>query len=129
MKKIESGRSMIEMLGVLAIIGLLSIGGLSAYNAAMDRNAANGLLNDASTCLVLARADGANADAKCYNSGTGTSKVSGILHKDAPNGETITVGKTGDVYSVTIAGADAGVTTALRERLNIATGNLTITEE
>ena len=28
MKKLESGRSMVEMLGVLAIIGVLSIGGI-----------------------------------------------------------------------------------------------------
>ena len=45
MKKIESGRSMIEMLGVLAIIGVLSIGGLAAYNSAMDRNTANNILD------------------------------------------------------------------------------------
>ena len=29
MKKLESGRSMVEMLGVLAIIGVLSIGGIA----------------------------------------------------------------------------------------------------
>ena len=53
MKK-EYGRSMIEMLGVLAIIGVLSIGGLAAYNAAIDRNEANELLYDASLCLAEA---------------------------------------------------------------------------
>ena len=29
--KNESGRSMVEMLGVLAIIGVLSVGGISGY--------------------------------------------------------------------------------------------------
>ena len=39
----EFGRSMVEMLGVLAIIGVLSVGGVAGYKAAMDayrRNAA-----------------------------------------------------------------------------------------
>ena len=33
----ESGRSMVEMLGVLAIIGVLSVGGVAGYNFAMTR--------------------------------------------------------------------------------------------
>ena len=33
--KNESGRSMIEMLGVLAIIGVLSVGGIAGYSKAM----------------------------------------------------------------------------------------------
>ena len=45
MKKIESGRSMIEMLGVLAIIGVLSIGGLAGYTMAMNRHRANTALD------------------------------------------------------------------------------------
>ena len=32
----ESGRSMVEMLGVLAIIGVLSVGGVAGYHYAMD---------------------------------------------------------------------------------------------
>ena len=32
MKINESGRSMIEMLGVLAIIGVLSVGGIAGYS-------------------------------------------------------------------------------------------------
>lgn len=68
MKKLQSGRSMIEMLGVLAIIGVLSVGGLAAYNAAMDRNEANELLYDASLCLAEATtlATGAGADCHVY---------------------------------------------------------------
>ena len=37
----QEGRSMIEMLGVLAVIGVLSIGGISGYRMAMDRYQAN----------------------------------------------------------------------------------------
>lgn len=33
----ESGRSMIEMLGVLSIIGVLSVGGLAGYSKAMNQ--------------------------------------------------------------------------------------------
>ncbi len=34
-KSVQSGRSMIEMLGVLAIIGVLSVGGIDGYSKAM----------------------------------------------------------------------------------------------
>ena len=33
----QKGRSMIEMLGVLAIIGVLSVGGISGYSKAMAK--------------------------------------------------------------------------------------------
>ena len=42
----ESGRSMVEMLGVLAIIGVLSIGGIMGYSYGMDKYRANETLND-----------------------------------------------------------------------------------
>lgn len=41
MKINESGRSMIEMLGVLAIIGILSIGGIAGYSKAMGKHRVN----------------------------------------------------------------------------------------
>ena len=39
--KNEDGRSMIEMLGVLAIIGVLSVGGIAGYSKAMHRYKVN----------------------------------------------------------------------------------------
>ena len=36
-KKSQSGRSMVEMLGVLAIIGVLSVGGIAGYSKAMEK--------------------------------------------------------------------------------------------
>ena len=36
-KNNQSGRSMIEMLGVLAIIGVLSVGGIAGYSKAMNK--------------------------------------------------------------------------------------------
>ncbi len=50
----ESGRSLVEMLGVLAIMGILSVAGMSAFKSAMTRHRANELLNEASKRATLA---------------------------------------------------------------------------
>ena len=42
----ESGRSMVEMLGTLAIIGVLSIGGIVGYNYAINKYRANETINE-----------------------------------------------------------------------------------
>ena len=42
----QSGRSMVEMLGTLAIIGVLSIGGIMGYSYGMDKYRANETIND-----------------------------------------------------------------------------------
>ena len=42
----QSGRSMVEMLGTLAIIGVLSIGGIAGYSYGMDKYRANTIIND-----------------------------------------------------------------------------------
>ena len=54
MKKLESGRSMVEMLGVLAIIGVLSIGGISGYTLSMRRHRANGVADAAAKYALVA---------------------------------------------------------------------------
>ena len=36
-KSLEKGRSMFEMLGVLAIVGVLSVGGIAGYSKAMEK--------------------------------------------------------------------------------------------
>ena len=43
-KKIQSGRSMMEMLGVLAIVGVLSTGGIAGYSFAMEEYRTNLLI-------------------------------------------------------------------------------------
>lgn len=55
MKQNQNGRSMVEMLGVLAIIGVLSIGGIAGYTMAMNRYRANELLDIASKLSILAQ--------------------------------------------------------------------------
>lgn len=49
----ETGRSMVEMLGVLAVVGVLSIGGIAGYRLAMDKRAANDIMNDTNMAAVL----------------------------------------------------------------------------
>ena len=44
--KAETGRSMVEMLGTLAIIGVLSIGGVVGYSYGMDKYRCNKTIND-----------------------------------------------------------------------------------
>ncbi|MBO5284782.1 MAG: type II secretion system protein [Alphaproteobacteria bacterium] len=45
MRTNESGRSMIEMLGVLAIVGVLSVGGIAGYSKAMAKFKTNKLID------------------------------------------------------------------------------------
>ena len=49
----EQGRSMVEMLGVLAVMGVLSVGGVAMYTSAMNKHRANELLNEASKRAVM----------------------------------------------------------------------------
>lgn len=46
MKQNQYGRSMIEMLGVLAIIGVLSVGGIAGYSKAMEKFKVNKLVEE-----------------------------------------------------------------------------------
>lgn len=52
LKKSQIGRSMIEMLGVLAIIGVLSVGGLAGYSRAMRKHKVNDALDYMSRAWV-----------------------------------------------------------------------------
>ena len=45
-KRAENGRGMVEMLGVLAVIGVLSIGGIQGYKYAMEKHRANDIVNE-----------------------------------------------------------------------------------
>lgn len=49
----ESGRSMVEMLGTLAIIGVLSVVGIAGYTTAMNKHRTNKLLQQASLRAVV----------------------------------------------------------------------------
>ena len=53
MRNNETGRSMVEMLGVLAIIGVLSVGGIAGYMMAMNRYHSNNVLEGVSARAVV----------------------------------------------------------------------------
>ncbi len=60
--KNQSGRSMVEMLGVLAIIGVLSVGGIAGYNAAMDKIAKNNILELLNKLEIALEAESLNPE-------------------------------------------------------------------
>ena len=72
-KNNQSGRSMIEMLGVLAIIGVLSVGGIAGYSKAMTKYRINKTIEQITLIAGNARAffapqhnyDGLNGS--CYD--------------------------------------------------------------
>ena len=47
------GRSMLEMLGMLAVIGVLSVGGLFGYKKAMVFHKTNIILSDLQQCVLI----------------------------------------------------------------------------
>ena len=105
----ESGRSMVEMLGVLAIIGVLSIGGIAGYTMAMNRFQANEVLNAASMAAIL----GMSA-----NGGTGVTEATNYTSLNSgaalPSGATaISVTVTDGKPSVSITASNADVAEAM----------------
>ncbi len=54
-KSEQSGRSMVEMLGVLAIIGVLSVGGIAGYSKAMAKFKTSKALDQVSTTVANIR--------------------------------------------------------------------------
>ena len=73
MVKIESGRSMVEMLGVLAIIAILSIGAIAGYNMALNRYKANEIINTAYKIAVVVTTK-VPANSSCINCGDDSKK-------------------------------------------------------
>ncbi len=79
MKKNENGRSMIEMLGVLAIIGVLSVGGIYGYTVAMRKYRANEIVQTMSMLAVAAKsADGGTGDCLTLSKSGLDTTVAGI---------------------------------------------------
>ena len=52
-KRNESGRSMVEMLGTLAIMGILSVGGIAGFRYGMNRHQANSIIEEAKMHAAL----------------------------------------------------------------------------
>ena len=117
MKKLESGRSMVEMLGVLAIIGVLSVGGIAGYTLSMRRHRANGVADTAAKLALVAysacqneilNSGSDNADASVCSSATKSMTPATAGLGGTPNGVTemkvtgITAGGTANADKVTI---------------------------
>ena len=79
-KNFENGRSMVEMLGVLAVMGVLSVGGVAMYTSAMNKHQANELMNAVSMrlmTLAAQRAQGTQLSLSEFGTGkVGTSTIS-----------------------------------------------------
>ena len=80
MKNTQKGRSMVEMLGVLAIIGVLSVGGIAGYTVAMNRYRANQILDMASKLAVIAQTANSGAGGvACVGTGCAAGTDTGMV--------------------------------------------------
>ena len=98
----ESGRSMVEMLGVLAIMGVLAIGGIAGYRYAMDKYNANEILNEVRKRAVTAsqqRILGRTIDLSEWNN---TIQGHPVVTADNYNGDT-------SFFALTVSGIEKGV--------------------
>lgn len=57
MKHFQTGRSMVEMLGVMALIGVLSIAALAGFRLAMNKKTANDLLEEVRLAVLSFKTD------------------------------------------------------------------------
>lgn len=64
MKSEEKGRSMIELIAVLAIMGVLSVGSLLAYDYTRERARAAGVIDVSAKLLAVARVKGQVVDSE-----------------------------------------------------------------
>ena len=103
MRNNESGRSMVEMLGVLAVIGVLSIGGIAGYMMAMNRHHSNSIVAG-----VSARAITVSAEKMMGRSAMHPADMETNI-----DGYSVTVGEADDVcancFEVVVSGIPRGV--------------------
>ena len=74
----EQGRSMVEMLGVLAIVGVLSIGGIAGYRFALNRYRANEIFDGITKRMIVAKTQ--NASGQRVNLSEFSDKISGLYY-------------------------------------------------
>ena len=98
----QNGRSMIEMLGVLAIIGVLSVGGISGYSRAMAKYKLTKAQDQITMLLMNIRT--AYATSPSY---TGLTAQTAADYAIAPGDMIVTTG-TGDNATKSLAGAFGG---------------------
>ena len=125
-RKNETGRSMVEMLGVLSIIGVLSVGGISAYSTAMEKHKANEALHKASMMATTVSAYAMTNDGK----------LPSTITDFANSGYATTLSDNGTQFKLTVAGIGEDVCTQMKNAkggmvrnvdCDEATGDATIT--
>jgi len=78
----ETGRSMVEMLGVLAIIGVLSVGGIAGYSKAMDSYRVNKTIDQVSQIATNIRIlFGSQKNYADLGGGSGDANTWELVHK------------------------------------------------
>ena len=88
----EHGRSMVEMLGVLAVIGVLSVGGIAGYTSAMRQYKANEIVNATSMLYMMgASQNQGNGDKQMLYSGALGTVPSGVSEITYNADKTITL--------------------------------------
>lgn len=79
MKECESGRSMVEIIGVLMIVGVLSIGGIAGYTLGISRYRANQILDVASKLAASTTGGGVSGHSETINGVKLTVDKNGIV--------------------------------------------------
>ena len=108
-KRSEKGRSMVEMLGVLSIIGVLSVGGISAYSTAMEKHKANELMAATMQEAVLISAQLAT--------GKTNPTLSGINNSLFTSASTVA---NSDNFKITLNTIDADICTKMKSMLGVS---------
>ena len=98
----ESGRSMVEMPSVLAIMGLLAIGGIAGYRYAMDKYNANEILNEVRKRAVTASQQRILGHAINLSEYGDTIQGRTVTTTDSYNGDT-------SFFALTVLGIEKGV--------------------
>ncbi len=133
MRKNESGRSMVEMLGVLAIIGVLSIGGIAGYTLSMNRYRANAIADVANKLASMAYADCIGQTTVDTTITTETCTANGKTSDDyglgQPEGTTLTVSAIADDGASVTAAFPATVSDSIQEAYASILGIATATTE
>ena len=107
----EAGRSMIEMLGVLAIIGVLSVGGIAGYSKAMNKFKTNKVADNVS--MLVANIKTLYAQQNTYEGLNNENAISmGVVPDELGTDETsgkLTNAFNGDVF-IDVSGSTNGDT-------------------
>ena len=103
-KRSQKGRSMVEMLGVLAIVGVLSVGGVYGYGVAMKKHKANEALHKASLMATTVSAYAMS------NDGDLPSSITDFTN----SGYATTLSDNGTQFKLTVAGIGFDVCTQMQ---------------